>query len=109
LLIGFVAADNASCNGPDFAVPCQMARDATNDGALNASLCLSGSRGKRYTQKGGTKDQRLHGSSPKKQVAATIPVAVIGSEKAGCAPDTTTSPDVPAPARIRYRQSLPNL
>src|SRR5258708_34702558 len=57
LLIGLVAADDASGNGPDLAVPCQMARDATNDSALDASLCLSGGRGKRYPQNGGTKDQ----------------------------------------------------
>lgn len=47
LPIGFVAADDASCNSPDFAVPCQMARDATNDSALDASLCLGGGGDKR--------------------------------------------------------------
>jgi hypothetical protein len=61
-----VAANDALGNSPDFAVPCQMARDATNDGTLDAPLCLSGGRGKRYAQKGDTKDQRLHGDSPKK-------------------------------------------
>jgi len=76
-----VAADDASGNGPDFAVACQMARDAANDSALDAPLCLSGSWDKRYPQNGGAKDQRLHGSSPKKSVAATIRVAVIGSGK----------------------------
>ena len=79
LLIGFMAADEASGNSPDFAVACQMARDATNDSALDAPLCLSGGWDKRYPQNGGAKDQRLHGSSPKKSVAATIRVAAIGS------------------------------
>src|SRR5258708_37212350 len=40
LLIGLVAADGASGNGPDLAVPGQMARDATNDSTLDAPLCL---------------------------------------------------------------------
>src|SRR5437899_4913498 len=64
-LIGFVAADDASCNNADFAVPCHMARDATDDSALDTSLCLSGGRDKRYPQNRGAKDQRLHGGSPK--------------------------------------------
>jgi hypothetical protein len=63
LLIGFVAADNASSNGPDFAVSCQMARDATNDSALDTSLCLGAGGGKRDAENGGTKDQRLSAHS----------------------------------------------
>jgi hypothetical protein len=47
LLIGFVPADDASCDSPDFAVPCEMARDATNDSALDTSLCLRGGGRKR--------------------------------------------------------------
>src|SRR5712671_1531407 len=38
LLVGFVATDNASCYNADLAVSCHMARDAGNDGALDASL-----------------------------------------------------------------------
>ena len=41
-LIGLVMADDASGNGADLAVPRQMARDAANDGAFDASLRLGG-------------------------------------------------------------------
>jgi hypothetical protein len=44
-----------------------MARDATNDSALDAALCHGAGGGKRDAENGGTKDQRLHGRSPKKQ------------------------------------------
>jgi len=77
-----VAADDASCNNADFAVPCQMARDAADDSALDASLCLSGGRDKRYPQNRSAKDQRLHGDSPKKSAAATSRVGLNGSGKA---------------------------
>jgi hypothetical protein len=56
LFIGFVATDHATCDSPDFAVPCQMARDAANDSALDASLCLGGGGGERYAQNSNTKD-----------------------------------------------------
>jgi len=58
-LIGFVAADDASCNSADFAVPCQMARDAADDSALDTSLCLNGGRDKRYPQNRGVTPRRL--------------------------------------------------
>jgi hypothetical protein len=51
-----VATDDATCDSPDFAVPCQMARDAANDSALDASLCLGGGGGERYAQNSNTKD-----------------------------------------------------
>src|SRR4030088_1430785 len=63
-LVGFVMADDASCNRTDLAVPRDMARDAPNDGALDASLRLGGGS-KRDNQNRGTKDQQLHSGSPK--------------------------------------------
>jgi hypothetical protein len=77
LLVGFVTADDASCDNADLAVPCHMARDAANDGALDASLRLGG-RSTRYGQKADSEDQWFHGGSPKK-VAAIIRAAVVGS------------------------------
>ncbi len=68
MLIGFVMADDASCDSPDLAVPCQMAREAANDGAFDASLRLGGGARKGEAQNGGTDDERLHRDSPKKRV-----------------------------------------
>jgi hypothetical protein len=42
-----------------------MARDAPNDSAFDTSLCLGGGGSKRDAQNSDTKDQRLHGGSPK--------------------------------------------
>ena len=82
LLIGFVAADDASCNNADFAVPCQMARDAADDSALDASLCLSGGWDKHYPQNGGAKDQRLHGNLRKNQSLQQAGLPSMVPEKA---------------------------
>jgi hypothetical protein len=65
LLIRFVMADDASSDSADFAVPRQMARDAANDGAFDASLRLGGGARKGEAQNGGTDDERLHRDSPK--------------------------------------------
>src|SRR5882762_10731603 len=77
MLIGFVMADDASCDSPDFAVPRQMARDAANDGAFDASLRRGGGPRKGEAQNGGTDDERLHRDSPKKRVVATIGMAAM--------------------------------
>jgi hypothetical protein len=79
LLIGFVTADDASGNRADFPVPCQMARHATNDSALDASFRFTGGGSDCYGQDGGAKDQRLHGGSPKNWSLAISGVTVIGS------------------------------
>jgi hypothetical protein len=57
LLVGLVAADDAPGNRADFAMPRHMAREAPNDGAFDASLCLGGSGSKGNAEHGGTKDQ----------------------------------------------------
>jgi hypothetical protein len=44
-----------------------MAREAANDGAFDASLRLGGGARKGEAQNGGTDDERLHRSSPKKK------------------------------------------
>jgi hypothetical protein len=77
-----VAADDASCNNADFAVPCQMARDAADDSALDASLCLSGGWDKHYPQNGGAKDQRLHGNLRKNQSLQQAGLPSMVPEKA---------------------------
>jgi len=59
LLIRLVAADDASSDSADFAVPRQMARDAANDGAFDASLRLGGGARKGEAQNSGTDDERL--------------------------------------------------
>ena len=69
-LVGFVMADDASSDRTDLAMPRQMARDTTDDGAFDASLCLGG-RCKGDTENGGTKNQQLHGGSPERPVVAT--------------------------------------
>src|SRR3981189_2269347 len=79
LLMRVVTADDASSDSADFAVPRQMARDAANDGAFDASLRLGGGAGKGEAQNRGADDERLHRGSPKKRVAAIIGVAAIGS------------------------------
>jgi hypothetical protein len=79
LLIGFVTADDASGNRADFPVPCQIARHATNDSALDASFRFTGGGSDCYGQDGGAKDQRLHGGSPKNWSLAISGVTVIGS------------------------------
>jgi hypothetical protein len=78
--IGFVMADNAPSDSADLAMACHMARDAPNDSAFDTSLRLGGGS-ERHAQNGGTKDQRLHRDSPKKPAAASIRLAVIGSQK----------------------------
>src|SRR5712691_7160103 len=67
LLISLVTADDASSDSADFAVPRQMARDAANDGAFDASLRLGGGARKGEAQNGGTDDERLHRDSPKRR------------------------------------------
>jgi hypothetical protein len=59
LLIRLVTADDASSDSADFAVPGQMARDAANDGAFDASLRLGGGKSKGEAQNSGTDDERL--------------------------------------------------
>jgi hypothetical protein len=77
-----VTTDDAACNGADLAVPGEVARNTTNDGAFDASFGLGGGRSKRDAQNGGTEDETFHGGfSGKRRVAATIRVAVIGSRK----------------------------
>jgi hypothetical protein len=64
-LVGFVMADDASGNGAKLAVvPGHMARHASDDSALNASLRFSGGGSEHDAEQGSTKDQRLHDSSP---------------------------------------------
>jgi hypothetical protein len=60
LLIRLVTADDASSDSADFAVPRQMARDAANDGAFDASLRLGGGARRGEAQNGGTDDERFH-------------------------------------------------
>src|ERR1700730_2683868 len=96
LLIGLVMADDASSDDADFAVPRQMARDAANDGAFDASLRLGGGAGKGEAQNGGTDDERLHRGSPKKRVAAIIGVAAIGSMRRDIPGGQIRSSTVPA-------------
>src|SRR5882672_7949493 len=79
LLIRLVTADDASSDSADFAVPHQMARDAANDGAFDASLRFGGGARKGEAQDSGTDDERLHRDSPEKRVVAIIGVAAIGS------------------------------
>jgi hypothetical protein len=65
LLIRLVTADDASSDSADFAVPRQMARDAANDGAFDASLRLGGGARKGEAQNGGADDERLNRDSLK--------------------------------------------
>jgi hypothetical protein len=78
-LVGFVATDDASCNHTDLAVASHMAGNAADDSAFDTSFRLSGGRSQCDAQNGGADDPRLHGGSPKRPVAATIRLAVIGS------------------------------
>src|SRR5712671_317355 len=96
LLIRLVTADDASSDSADLAVPCQMARDAANDGAFDASLRLGGGAGKGEAQNGCTDDERLHRGSPKKRVAAIIGVAAIGSVRCDVPAGQIRSSAVPA-------------
>jgi hypothetical protein len=61
-------ADDASGNNADLAVPRHMARDAPDDGAFDATLGLGDGGSQRQAQNGSSKDQRLHGGPPRKQV-----------------------------------------
>src|ERR1700731_1431847 len=79
--VGFVMADDASGHYTDLAVPSHVARDAANDSTLDTSLRPGGGGSEHDAQNGGPKDQRLHGGSPEKAVAATIRRAAIGSGK----------------------------
>jgi hypothetical protein len=79
LLVGLVASDHAPGDCADFAVPCHMAGNAPNDGALDASFCLSGSGGKGDAENRGAKDQWLHCRPPEKTFAATIRLPVFSS------------------------------
>src|ERR1700731_3978581 len=78
--VGFVMADDASGHYTDLAMPSHVARDAANDSTLDTSLRRGGGS-EHDAQNGGPKDQRLHGGSPEKPVAATIRRAAIGSGK----------------------------
>ena len=62
-----MVADDASGDDAHLAVPCDMARQAPDDGALDTSLRLGSGGSERDAQKEGGKDQRLHGGSPKDQ------------------------------------------
>ena len=78
-LVGFVMADDASCNHTDLAVAGHMAGNAADDSAFDASFRPGGGGSQCDAQNGGADDQRLHGGSPKRPVAATIRLAMIGS------------------------------
>jgi hypothetical protein len=91
-------ADDAARNSAHLAVPCDMTRDAPNDRTFDTSLRLGGDWSKRYAQNGGQEDQRLHGGSPKKTVAATIRVAAISSQNGHDIPPIA---GVIQPSRIR--------
>jgi len=78
-LVGFVMADDASCNHTDLAVAGHMAGNAADDSAFDASFRPGGGGSQCDAQNGGADDQRLHGGSPKRPVAATIRLAVIRS------------------------------
>src|SRR5665213_377049 len=79
MLVGFVMADDASGDCPDLAVSGHVTRDAPDDSALDTSLRLGGERCEQDTEDGSTKDQRLHGVSPKEPVAVTILNTAVGS------------------------------
>jgi hypothetical protein len=57
LLVGLVASDDAPGNRADFAVARHMAREAPNNGALNASLRLGRSGSESDSENGGTNNQ----------------------------------------------------
>src|SRR5882724_10512569 len=67
LLIRLVTAVDASSDSADFAVPRQMARDAANDGAFDASLRLGGGPRKGEAQNGGADDERFIGILQRKE------------------------------------------
>src|SRR5258705_7891263 len=85
LLIRLVTADDASSDSADFAVPRQMARDAANDGAFDASLCLGGGASKGEAQDSGTDDERLHRDSSRERGVAIIGMAAIRSARGNTA------------------------
>jgi hypothetical protein len=72
-LVGFMTADDASGNYADLAVPRDMAREAPNDGAFNATLRLGGGGREYHAKNDASGDQRLHGVPPKKPVACNNP------------------------------------
>ena len=67
LLVGFMMANDASSNSADLAVPCQMAREAADDSAFDASFRFGGGARKGNAQNGSTDDERLHRDSPKNE------------------------------------------
>ena len=77
-LVGFVMADDASCNHTDLAVAGHMAGNATDDSAFDTSF-RPGGGSQCDAQNGSADNQRLHGGSPKRPVAASIRLALIGS------------------------------
>jgi hypothetical protein len=65
--------DDASGDGTDFTVPCEMARDTADDGAFDAPFRLGGDGSERHAQNDCTDDERLHGGSPKRTDCSNNP------------------------------------
>jgi hypothetical protein len=53
--------DHASRSRAEFAMPGHMARHASDDSALNASLCFGGGGSEHDDEDGNSEDQALHG------------------------------------------------